>query len=287
MFAVKQESNGSECFKARLVAKGFHQEIGENYIDIYAPVMKFDTLRFMLAIATHKQFQLCQLDAKTAFLNGKIDYPVFLQPPPGTGTPTNTIWKLKKGLYGLKQAPYLWFNTSKDVLLHSKKYQQSKMDPCVFYNENIFISIYVDDILLASKSQKKEEECKQILMNNFKMKDLAQPKVFLGCNINKTAKGYSLHLHDFTSKIEEDFKILKQKQLQTPLAKEFDSNDNKTKVLSNEEHSKYRSIIGTLLFMANTVRYDIAFTTSMLSRYLVNPTKHELACAYRTLQYVC
>ena len=39
--------------------------------------------------------------------------------------------------------------------------------------------------------------------------------------------------------------------------------------------------------MANTVRYDISFATSLLSRFLVSPTKHHLAGAYRVLQFVC
>ena len=91
VFAVKHEADGSERFKARLVAKGFLQQIGENYIDVYAPVMKFETLRLMLAIASMKGYNLCQLDAKTAFLNGDIDYKVYLNPPAGSGTPSEFI----------------------------------------------------------------------------------------------------------------------------------------------------------------------------------------------------
>ena len=136
VFAVKHEADGSERFKARLVAKGFLQQIGENYIDVYAPVMKFETLRLMLAIGSMKGFNLCQLDAKTAFLNGDIDYKVYLNPPAGSGTPSEFIWRLKKGLYRLKQATHIWLNTIKDALLQSGKFKQSVMDPCFFYNNN-------------------------------------------------------------------------------------------------------------------------------------------------------
>ena len=287
VFAVKHEADGSERFKARLVAKGFLQQIGENYIDVYAPVMKFETLRLMLAIASMKGFNLCQLDAKTAFLNGDIDYKVYLNPPAGSGTPSEFIWKLKKGLYGLKQAPHIWFNTIKDALLQSGKFKQSVMDPCFFYNNNCYISIYVDDILIASENSTYEKEATNILMNKFTMKNMGEPKLFLGCNISKHSHGYLLNLSEFTKKIENDFNIIKQKQLMTPLAKGFDDANNNTKQLSPDDHSKYRSIVGTLLFMANTVRYDIAFATSLLSRFLVSPTKHHLAGAYRVLQFVC
>ena len=170
--------------------------------------MKFETLRLMLAIASMKGYNLCQLDAKTAFLNGDIDYKVYLNPPAGSGTPSEFIWKLKKGLYGLKQAPHIWFNTMKDALLHSGKFKQSVMDPCFFYNNNCYISIYVDDILIASQNSTYEKEATNILMNKFTMKNMGEPKPFLGCNISKHSHGYLLNLSEFTEKIENDYKII-------------------------------------------------------------------------------
>ena len=82
VFNVKNEPTG-ERFKARLVAKGFSQIKGENFVDVYAPVMSFDTLRFVLALASINNWEIAQLDAKNAFLNGPIDCDVYFQPPDG------------------------------------------------------------------------------------------------------------------------------------------------------------------------------------------------------------
>ncbi|TID30873.1 hypothetical protein CANINC_000539 [Pichia inconspicua] len=79
VFSVKQEKDlqtmrDYDRFKVRLVAKGFTQEIGVNYLDIYSPVMKYDSLRVVLTIAGIKKWNIRQLDAKNAFLNGDLDY---------------------------------------------------------------------------------------------------------------------------------------------------------------------------------------------------------------------
>ena len=93
VFNVKNKPTG-ERFKARLVAKDFSQITGENFVDVYAPVMSFDTLRFVLAVASINNWEIAQLVAKTAFLNGPIDYDVYFQPPAGYRVKPGNCWKL-------------------------------------------------------------------------------------------------------------------------------------------------------------------------------------------------
>ena len=106
MFTVKNEGAGSERFKARVVAKGFYQISGENFVETFSPVMSFDSLRFLFSLTAIKNWTLKQLDAKNAFLNGKLDYPVYFKPPAGVAQSKTEIWKLKKALYGLKPVSY-------------------------------------------------------------------------------------------------------------------------------------------------------------------------------------
>ncbi|KAK4384556.1 Retrovirus-related Pol polyprotein from transposon TNT 1-94 [Sesamum angolense] len=69
IFKIKQENNTSR-FKARLVAKGFTQKEGIDYTEIFAPVVKYTTVRIILALAAHFDWELKQMDVKTAFLHG-------------------------------------------------------------------------------------------------------------------------------------------------------------------------------------------------------------------------
>ena len=284
VFAVKNEPNG-ERFKARLVAKGFSQIKGENFVDVYAPVMSFDTLRFILAIASINHWKIEQLDAKNAFLNGPIDYDVYFQPPEGCNVPKGFCWKLKRGLYGLKQAPKIWFNTITSVLRRGG-YTQSILEPCLFYKPDLFLVVYVDDILVTGITENVINHTKRILKEKFVMKDLGHPDVFLGITVKKTSNGVRISLSDFISKMQKDYEISKEKVLATPLVKGFNAAETASRTLTEEEHLKYRSIIGSLLFVANTVRLDISFATSLLSRYLVNPRMLHLKAAYRVLQYI-
>jgi len=64
--------------KARLVAKSFLQKAGIDYGEVYAPVARIETIRFVVAIATNANWSLHQLDVKSAFLNGPLDEEVYV-----------------------------------------------------------------------------------------------------------------------------------------------------------------------------------------------------------------
>ena len=110
IFKIKRKFDGGVRYKARLVAKGFTQKHGVDYKETFAPVVKYKSLRLLLAIANERSMVCHQMDVTTAFLNGDIDHEVWVQPPEGLLKPgqEGMAWKLNKALYGLKQAPRCW-----------------------------------------------------------------------------------------------------------------------------------------------------------------------------------
>ena len=78
----------------------------------------------------------------------------------------NLVCKLKKSIYGLKLSPRCW-NAALDTQFKLMGFTQSENDPCIYYKdtggEMFYIGVYVDDIILAGKSEGKLAEVKDQL----------------------------------------------------------------------------------------------------------------------------
>ena len=106
---IKRDAQGEiERFKARYVAKGFTQIQGLDYDETFAPVVRFDSLRLLLAISAAKKWKPRQLDIKTAFLYGILNEEIYMELPEGYRI-GNHVAKLNRCIYGLKQSPRNWY----------------------------------------------------------------------------------------------------------------------------------------------------------------------------------
>ncbi|KAK9200159.1 hypothetical protein WN944_015355 [Citrus x changshan-huyou] len=69
--------------KARLVAKGFTQRKGVDFNEVFSPVVKYSSIRLLLALSAFHDLELEQMDVKTAFLHGSLDEEIFMAQPEG------------------------------------------------------------------------------------------------------------------------------------------------------------------------------------------------------------
>ena len=97
-------------YKARLVAKGFRQVHGIDYDETFSPVAMLKSIRILLAVAAYYDYEIWQMDVKTAFLNGNIEEELYMVQPEGFVDPENAgkVCKLQRSIYGLKQASRSW-----------------------------------------------------------------------------------------------------------------------------------------------------------------------------------
>jgi hypothetical protein len=150
---------------ARLVAQGFSQTFDDDYDETFSPVARFESVRTVIALAAQYGLKLHQMDVTTAFLNGDLKEEVYMKQPEGFIEKRNEhlVCRLRRSIYGLKQSPRCW-NYVLDRTLKNMGFVQTTGDPCIYVKEEggeiFIIAVYVDDILLAGKSDQEINEVK-------------------------------------------------------------------------------------------------------------------------------
>lgn len=295
VFRVKYTQDKEvDKFKARLVAKGYKQIYGVDYTEVFAPVSKYTTFRYLLALAVERNLHVHQLDVSTAFLHGDLKEQVYVQQPEGfhVGSP-GAVWKLHKALYGLKQAPRAWHEALTSVLLQAG-YRVADGDASLYIrtdeNGTTYVLIYVDDILVASVQLDNVESGKKLLGSHFSIKDMEEVNYFLGMSVQmeRDEHGVLQSVKLTNSKLitdaVADFSLANAKAKATPGDKSWRICDDEGDPLP--EGNRYREALGKILYLANTVRPDISFMAGVLSRYAAKPTTHHWHGAMQVLKYL-
>jgi len=118
---------------------------------MFAPVMRFKTLRTMLAYTTVFGWKMYQFDIKGAYLHARLDEEIYMKQPQGFEDGTGRVCCLKRLLYGLKQAGNLW-NKELDGALKDMGFRQLRSDYCGYVREDgkgdfEILLIWVDNMM--------------------------------------------------------------------------------------------------------------------------------------------
>ena len=279
-------------YKARLVAQGFSQRSGVDYDETFCPVVRFESLRTLIATAVQQGMLIHQMDVTSAFLNGRIEEEVYMKQPEGfiNQKSPHLVCKLKHSLYSLKQAPRCW-NSTLDKSLKEMGFKQSHSDPCVYMmseDESLLIlGIYVDDIVICGKSLYRIEAIKKDLSDKFKVKDLGELKYFLGVNViqNHSKGTVWLGQQTYTNNVLGKFGFDNARSVNTPTnpgMKLMKGTDESELV----DQSMYQSAVGSLLYLATKTRPDISFAVGTVARYCSKPTTEHWTAVKRIFRYL-
>uniref|UniRef100_A0A2N9ISW3 Reverse transcriptase Ty1/copia-type domain-containing protein n=1 Tax=Fagus sylvatica TaxID=28930 RepID=A0A2N9ISW3_FAGSY len=264
IFKRKIKVDGSiDKYKARLVVKGYKQKEGVDYFDTYSPVTRITSIRMLIAIAALYNLEIHQMDVKTAFLNGELDEEIYMEQPEGFIVPgkEKKVCRLVKSLYGLKQAPKQWH----------EKFDNAMMSNGFRINECDKVN---NDIIKATK---------RMLNSKFDMKDLGVADVILGIKITRTSDGLILSQSHYIKKVLEKFGRYDDSPMKTPIDVNLHLTKNKGNDISQLEYSQ---IIGSLMYIMNCTRPDIAYSVNKLSRYTSNPGEDHWKAIVRVLRYL-
>ena len=298
VYKVKRNADGSiERFKARLVAQGYSQSQGIDYEEVFAPVARYNSIRSLLAVANVCDWEIHQMDVKTAFLQGELEEEIYLKQPDGfiDKDQPDHVCKLKKSIYGLKQAARCW-NNSIDSYLLANGYEKSTADPCIYIKSVVsasgkinfvIIAIYVDDMIFLSNNVEMLKKKKAAIAKRFKVEDLGEIHHVLGMTVtrNRRLRTLSISQKTYLQGVLKRFEMENCKAVSTPL--EF---GKKYEALSKEEKSvdvkKYQMAIGCLNYATLISRPDLAVAVGVLSKFMANPGLEHWKGVKRIFRYI-
>ena len=291
-WVFKRKSDGR--FRARLVAKGFTQVQGIDYDETFSPVARFESLRLLLALAALEDWEIHQMDVKSAFLNGLLDEEIYMEQPQGfvASGQSDKVCLLKKAIYGLKQASRAWNLQFNSVLL-DLGFKRTHSDAGVYHRLDaggtIIIILYVDDITILGDTLDSISALKANLSNRYEMTDLGEIDSYLGVKItrDRSVKRLDIDQSRYVSEIVDRFGMADANAARTPLPSGAEAHLVKhTGEATPREIKHFQQLIGSLLYVQIGTRPDISFAVSRLAQYASNPSSQHLRLAKYVLSYL-
>lgn len=287
VFRVKRDSQGNIVkLKSRLVVKGYRQRYQRDYTETWAGLPRMTTVRMVVALAAAHNLHIHACDVVAAFLQGKIDLDVYLEPPKGIAVGKGKVLRLLKAVYGCKQAPKCWQQTFNEFLLKGLGMRQSKNDSCLFVKhvggKFVWIICFVDDLIICTNCQNLLKSTKRALADKFKITDEGALSWFLGVKIEKLKDGslkmsQSQYIRDMVTKFGVSCRAAT-----TPMEFGFKCTESPQLELCTD----YKAIIGSLLYCSRLTRPDVSVAVGILARYSSKPTKGAMNAAKRVVRYL-
>lgn len=291
VYTIKKDEKGAvERFKSRLCIKGCAQRHGVDYEETFSPVIRYSGIRLLLTIAVNNGLEAHHVDIKAAYLNSDVDEDIFVYQPEGYAVKgkEQLVCKLNKAVYGLKQAARQW-NLKLDEVLTSLGFESLPSEPCIYRhttNHNLMVGVYVDDLIVIGR-EKDVIRFKLEIANKFKTTDKGQLKFCLNMFIewSNDRKILKISQQNFVSELLQQYEMDNCKPKATPVAKgTIFKGAEPSEVI--KQVTEYQSLVGSLLYLANCTRPDIAFAVSKLCQYIAAPSEAHITIAKRILRYL-
>jgi len=287
----KINDDGLSYFKARLVAQGFKDRRRQGEVDSNSPVLTEESLRLLLASCDINS-EVWLLDVKTAYLNAPSGESVaYLMFPPTMidGSKlckdNEALWLLK-AVYGTRDASCLWYcHFTKKCL--EVGLTASKLDPCLFlpkssdgHTDSQGCGVIVDDILCKGGMVHSALRSLPFKFGRDIKVEVGTTFSFKGLSITRTKDGFHLDAKDKITKLEVPLATNKDFKSFLPT----DLSPIEAPVLSEELHTKFRSLVYSLAWICSNVEYRMSFPINFLSRFAHQPTEQHFKFLSRVLE---
>jgi hypothetical protein len=282
--SVKTLPNRDDKYKSRLVGGGHRQIADIDYDEVFASVVRKQTLRLLFALVASLCYIIYHADCTTAYLNAEMDIINYVRLPNGR------IARLLKALYGMKQSGRQWqilLRTTMELL----GFKALAVDQCVYHSIDkdgkiIIVAIYVDDFFICAKDVNTAENFCDNLAKYFKLKKLGIATNILGMQIEYTQTHLIMHQSKYISEILDKFNMNDCKPVSTPIVPGHDAYTDESPPRPDLSTNLYMQAIGCLLHLSNSTRPDIVYAVSILSAKMQSPSEMDWQKVKRLLRYL-
>lgn len=302
VYKTKEEHGQKKRLKSRLVVQGYAQKEGIDYYanDLFAPVAKLSSMRSILSWAATNDYEIIQLDIKSAYLYGELnsDEEIYIRPPPGNLLPNlkpGQVLQLNKALYGLKQAGRRWYKTLCNIL-DKLNLTKSSEDNAVFYRRYqgqllLVLFVHVDDITVCSINSATTKAFKDALNQLVSFSDGGDIHWLLGIEIKRNREKRKIYLRQkhYIETIIKRYGFTKEFNKRAPMQTGQILQPTTNQSQEEKEFMEgipYMALVGALRYAADSTRPDIAYCTGQLARYLLTPSRQHFEAAKHCFQYL-
>ena len=318
VFRFKVGADGKvQKAKARWAIQGQRSKPGVHYNDVFAPTCSYEAMRTMCSVAAAENLNMYQADVTQAFLEADIPeaHPVWAYPPEGytryrtapDGTKEPLYLKLTKSVYGLKNAPLEWYKLFSSTLEDTLGFKRLASDSCIFMLEDdtcavnsecggtkakMYMSVYVDDVLMCSNSDELQKKVMGALSDRFPINEneTGDASWLVGMRItrNRDEGWVMLSQEAAIRKLAEACALTDSNPKATPMsADQLPKQDKPTvEVDTCINGLSFRSVLGSVLYFSMVTRPDIAFAINALARHAATPGQQHVNALKRVVTYL-
>ncbi|KAB5587551.1 Copia protein [Ceratobasidium theobromae] len=266
---IKHDTDGSELLlKSHVVVHGNRQIAGLSYSNTFSNTPDLGLIRIVLAITAYTNLDCHMVDVTGAYTHTPIDRELYIEYPEGYGKGGPTVMKLKKALYGVHQSGRLW-EEYRNAKILAIGYCPNQKDVSIFtrMRNSVFsiIVCYVNDFVVCCTAGH-IEPIKQEIISLFDCKDLGELRLFLGLAIkrDRANRTLTMTMQSYIKSIVKSAGLEDAVWATTPMS---NTQPVLEPIMPPDYSYPYVMNLGWLFWVARTCRPDIAFTTSLLTRF--------------------